>query len=59
MVFTLDSNCGMIKVDVQEAKTHLSHYIELAEQGDVVVVCRNNKPVAELRAIERGGACRV
>jgi antitoxin (DNA-binding transcriptional repressor) of toxin-antitoxin stability system len=42
----------MIKVKIREAKAHLSHYIELVEQGDVVVLCRNNKPVVELRALE-------
>ena len=41
----------MIKVDIQDAKTHLSRYIDRVEQGDVVVVCRHNRPVAELRAI--------
>jgi len=45
-------NHGMIKVNIQEAKTHLSRYIGRVEQGDVVVVCRHNQPVAELRAIE-------
>ena len=42
----------MTKVNVQEAKTHLSRYLNQVEQGDVVVVCRHNRPVAELRAIE-------
>jgi prevent-host-death family protein len=42
----------MIKVNIREAKTHLSRYIDRVEQGDVVVVCRHNQPVAELRAIE-------
>ena len=42
----------MIKVNIQEAKTHLSRYIDQVEHGDVVVVCRHNQPVAELRAIE-------
>ncbi len=41
----------MVKVNIQEAKTHLSRYIERVENGDVVVVCRHNKPVAELRAL--------
>jgi antitoxin (DNA-binding transcriptional repressor) of toxin-antitoxin stability system len=41
----------MIRVNIQEAKTHLSRYIERVEQGDVVVVCRHNKPAAELRAV--------
>ncbi len=46
----------MIKVNIQEAKTHLSRYIDQVEQGDVVVVCRHNRPVAELRGIETSPA---
>lgn len=42
----------MIKVNIQEAKTHLSRYIDRVEEGDVIIVCRHNRPVAELRAIE-------
>jgi prevent-host-death family protein len=42
----------MIRVNIQEAKTHLSRYVERVEQGDVIIVCRHNKPVAELRAVE-------
>lgn len=42
----------MTRVNIQEAKTHLSRYIDQVEQGDVVVVCRHNRPVAELRAIQ-------
>lgn len=41
----------MIQVNIHEAKTHLSRYLEQVEKGEVVVVCRHNKPVAELRAI--------
>ncbi|MGO9097107.1 MAG: type II toxin-antitoxin system Phd/YefM family antitoxin [Bryobacteraceae bacterium] len=46
----------MIKVNIQEAKTHLSRYIGRVEKGDVVVVCRHNQPVAELRPIEAAPA---
>lgn len=42
----------MIKVNIQEAKTHFSRYIDRVVEGEVVVVCRHNRPVAELRAIE-------
>ena len=42
----------MIKVNIQEAKTHLSRYLDRVEEGEVVVVCRRGKPVAELRAIK-------
>ena len=41
----------MIRVNIHEAKTHLSRYIEKVEHGEVVVVCRHNKPVAEIRVI--------
>lgn len=41
----------MIKVNVHEAKANLSRYLELAEQGETVVVCRRNQPIAELRGI--------
>ena len=42
----------MIRVNIQEAKTHLSRYVDRVEQGDVIIVCRHNRPVAELRAVE-------
>jgi prevent-host-death family protein len=42
----------MIRVNIQEAKTHLSRYVDRVEQGDVIIVCRHNQPVAELRAVE-------
>jgi antitoxin (DNA-binding transcriptional repressor) of toxin-antitoxin stability system len=46
----------MIKVNIQEAKTHFSRYLDHVENGDVVVVCRHNRPVAELRAIQTAPA---
>jgi antitoxin (DNA-binding transcriptional repressor) of toxin-antitoxin stability system len=43
----------MLKVNIQEAKTHLSRHLERLERGevDVVVICRRNEPVAELRVV--------
>jgi len=41
----------MIKVNVQDAKTNLSRYLDAVEKGEVVIVCRHNKPIAELRAV--------
>ena len=32
-------------------KTHLSRYLDATEKGEVVILCRHNKPLAELRAI--------
>jgi antitoxin (DNA-binding transcriptional repressor) of toxin-antitoxin stability system len=47
----------MIKLNVHEAKTHLSAHLERLESGeeDVVVICRRNEPIAELRALPRRG----
>lgn len=41
----------MKKVNIHEAKTHLSQYLEEVEQGETVVLCRRNQPVAELRPL--------
>jgi antitoxin (DNA-binding transcriptional repressor) of toxin-antitoxin stability system len=43
----------VIKLNIHEAKTHLSEHLERLERGeeDVVVICRRNQPIAELRAI--------
>ena len=43
----------MILVNIHEAKTHLSRYVERVEAGEVVVLCRRNQPVAEIRAHRR------
>jgi len=41
----------MIILNLHQAKTHLSKYIAQAEAGETVVICKRNKPVAEIRAI--------
>jgi prevent-host-death family protein len=52
----------MHQVNMHEAKTQLSRLVDLAEQGERVVIARAGVPVAELIAIDatklrrRGGA---
>ena len=48
----------MEKVNVQEAKTHLSRYLERVEKGETIQICRRNEPIAELRPIRRPRAKR-
>lgn len=36
----------MTKVNIHEAKTHLSRYIHSVEEGETLVLCRNDVPVA-------------
>jgi prevent-host-death family protein len=42
----------MIKVNIHEAKTHLSRLLKQARSGERVVICERNEPVAELTPIE-------
>ena len=42
----------MIKLNVHEAKTHLSRYLERVAEGEIIVICRRNKPVAELHPVK-------
>jgi antitoxin (DNA-binding transcriptional repressor) of toxin-antitoxin stability system len=43
----------MKRVNIHEAKTHLSRYLAQLEPGEVLVICKNNQPVAELRALPK------
>ena len=45
-------NAAVKRVNIQDAKTHLSQYLDDVQKGEVVVLCRHNKPVAELRGLE-------
>lgn len=41
----------MIRLNIHEAKTHLSRYLANLKPGEVILLCRHNKPVAEIRAL--------
>ena len=41
------------QLNVNEAKTHLSKYLELVEKGETVKLCRRNVPIAEIRPIAK------
>jgi len=41
----------MIKLNIHEAKTHLSRYIEKVEHGETILLCRRNQPVAEIKPL--------
>jgi antitoxin (DNA-binding transcriptional repressor) of toxin-antitoxin stability system len=47
----------MAKLNIHEAKTHLSEYLDRLERGeeDVVTICRRNEPIAEIRALPKRG----
>lgn len=41
----------MTKVNVHEAKTHLSRYLDRVARGEVIVICKRNVAIAELRPL--------
>lgn len=43
----------MIRLNIHEAKTHLSQHLEAVERGEVILLCRRNVPIAEIRRVER------
>ena len=44
-----DQTSTVIVVNTQEAKTRLSSLLAAVDAGEVVVICRNGTPIAELR----------
>ncbi|MFO1206335.1 MAG: type II toxin-antitoxin system Phd/YefM family antitoxin [Burkholderiales bacterium] len=41
----------MKSVNVHEVKAHLSEYLAEVEAGETVIICRRNKPIAELKPV--------
>ena len=41
----------MIRLNMHEAKTHLSRYVSQLEEGETILLCRRNEPVAEIRRL--------
>jgi len=53
LVMYLVHNKVMIKVNIHEAKTHLSRYLARVAAGETVLICNRNVPVAEIRPLPR------
>ena len=41
----------MIKINIHEAKTHLSRYLDRLAKGETIILCKRNVPIAEIRPI--------
>ena len=41
----------MIKLNIHEAKTHLSRYLDRVAKGETIILCKRNVPIAEIRPI--------
>ena len=44
----------MIKINIHEAKTHLSKYAKQVKAGQTVILCDRNVPFAEIRPLGDG-----
>jgi prevent-host-death family protein len=40
------------RASIHEVKARLSYYLRRVEEGEVIVICRHNVPIAELRSIK-------
>jgi antitoxin (DNA-binding transcriptional repressor) of toxin-antitoxin stability system len=43
----------MIKINIYEAKVNLSKYLKKLKEGESILLCKRNEPVAEIRRIEK------
>jgi antitoxin (DNA-binding transcriptional repressor) of toxin-antitoxin stability system len=41
----------MIKLNIHEAKTHLSRYLQRLARGERILLCKRNIPIAEIRPL--------
>lgn len=41
----------MIKLNIHEAKTHLSKYLAKLKPGERILLCNRNHPIAEITAL--------
>jgi antitoxin (DNA-binding transcriptional repressor) of toxin-antitoxin stability system len=51
MVVFTTQNVTMIRINIHEAKTHLSRYLARLRAGESIILCNRNVPVAELRPL--------
>jgi prevent-host-death family protein len=47
----MTKNIVMIMANIHDAKARLSEYLSLVEKGEVVIICKRNVPIAELRSV--------
>jgi prevent-host-death family protein len=50
------SNLVMKRVKISDLKAHLSQYINEVRDGETIIVCDRNRPVAELKTIDQTAA---
>lgn len=43
----------MLKLNIHEAKTHLSKHLAKLREGEAITLCKRNVPIAEIRLLPR------
>lgn len=43
----------MIRLNIHEAKTHLSKHLRRVKKGETIILCERNVPIAEIRPIKQ------
>lgn len=43
----------MIKLNIHEAKTHLSKYLSKLKEGEHILLCKRNQPIAEITPLPK------
>ena len=43
----------MIRLNIHQAKTHLSKYLARLKEDDTIILCKRNVPIAEIRSIKK------
>jgi antitoxin (DNA-binding transcriptional repressor) of toxin-antitoxin stability system len=43
----------MLELNINEVKTHLSSTLARVEKGETVIICKRNKPIAEIRPLQQ------
>lgn len=51
LVHFLIYNGAVTRLNIHEAKTHLSRYLSVLERGESILLCRYNQPIAEIRPL--------
>jgi antitoxin (DNA-binding transcriptional repressor) of toxin-antitoxin stability system len=42
---------AMIQIDLHQAQAELPRYLEQVAQGETIVICKDDQPIAELRPV--------
>jgi antitoxin (DNA-binding transcriptional repressor) of toxin-antitoxin stability system len=42
----------VVRINISEAKAYLSKYLAMLKQGETILLCKRNVPVAEIRPIK-------